>query len=100
MACMLWCLVFNHLFDDFLIAGKYTTKFIEAIEKLTPGAGFDFIKYTGLSVNTQMGDIKVEQIMPLFNILTSQKNFLASGFVTSAQLHKEDKERSVWSSED
>ena len=49
---------------------------------------------------TEMKDIKVEQIMPLFNILTSQKNFSASGFVTSAQLHKEDKEKTIWSSED
>ena len=100
MGCLLWCLVFNYLFNVFLITGKYKTKFIEAIEKLTPGAGFDLIKYNGISVNTQLGEIKVEQIMPLFNILASQKNFSASGFVTSAQLHKEEKEKSVWSSED
>ena len=99
-ACLPWCLVFNYLFYDFLITGKYKTKFIEAIEKLTPGVGFDLIKYNGISVNTQLGEIKVEQIMPLFNILASQKNFSASGFVTSAQLHKEEKEKSVWSSED
>ena len=48
---------------------------------------------------TQMGDIKVEHIIPLFNSLTSQKNFSASGFVASAQLHKEDKEKSIWSTE-
>ena len=58
------------------------------------------IKDTGVSINTEMGDIKVEQIMPLFNSLTSQKNFSASGFVTSAQLHKEEKEKRIWSSED
>ena len=58
------------------------------------------IEKTGVSVMTEMKDIKVEQIMPLFNILTSQKNFSASGFVTSAQLHKEDKEKTIWSSED
>ena len=87
-------------FAEMLCTGKYKTKFIEAIEKLIPGAGFDLIKYTGVSVNTEMGSIKVEQIMPLFNILTSQKNFSASGFVASAQLHKEEKEKSVWSSED
>ena len=51
-------------------------------------------------MNTELGNIKVEQIIPLFNILASQKNFSASGFVASAQLHKEEKEKSVWSSED
>ena len=96
---MLGCLVFNYLFDDFLITGKYNTKFIEAIEKLTPGAGYDLIKDTGITVMTPMGDVKVENIMPLFNSLTSQKNFSASGFVTSAQLHKEEKEKSIWSTE-
>ena len=95
-----WPVCINYLFDDFLITGRYKTKFIEAIEKLTPGARFDLIKFNGVSVNTELGNIKVEQIIPLFNILASQKNFSASGFVTSAQLHKEEKEKSVWSSED
>jgi len=86
-------------FAEMLCTGKYNTKFIEAIEKLTPGAGYDLIKDTGITVMTPMGDVKVENIMPLFNSLTSQKNFSASGFVTSAQLHKEEKEKSIWSTE-
>ena len=62
---------------------------IETIEKLTPGVGYDFILYHGLSVMTEKRDITLDQIMPLFNSLTSQENFSRSGFITSAELHKE-----------
>ena len=54
------------------------------------------IKDHGLSVTTEMKDIRIEQIMPLFHCLINQKSFSTSGFTASAQLRKENKEKENW----
>ena len=78
-----------------LSTGKDMDKFMATIEKDVPGAGHDIIRDHDLSPMTEMHDITMEQIVPLFELLTRQKNFNLSGFITSAQLHEQEN----WSSE-
>ena len=78
------------------ISGYFKSKFIPIIEQQLPGVGFDMIKDHGLSVTTEMKDIRIEQIMPLFHCLITQKSFSTSGFTASAQLRKENKEKENW----
>lgn len=83
-------------FVEMICSGDFHTKFIPVIEGQLPGVGFDMIKDHGLSVTTEMKDIKVEQIMPLFHCIISQKNFSTSGFIASAQLRKKNIEKEKW----
>ena len=83
-------------FVRILSTGKKIRKVIPTIEKYVPGAGYAMIRDHELSPMTEVNDIKVEQIMPLFYSLSRQKNFNLSGFITSAQLHEHEN----WSSED
>ena len=61
-------------------------KFIPLIEEYFPGIGLDIILNTGVTMDTDTKEINLEQIIPIFRIIISQKDFKMSNFAVSAYL--------------
>ena len=61
-------------------------KFIPLIEEYFPGIGLDIILNTGVTMDTDTREINLEQIVPIFRIIISQKDFKMSNFAVSAYL--------------
>lgn len=61
---------------------------IEELEKLLPGIGEDLILSRGFPVNMALKDVKLEDYVPIFNVMRRQANYDMSGFATSAQIQE------------
>ena len=80
---------FNHFHFMFLahtIAKEGRPKLISTLESFLPDVGYDLIINGGYKMKTTMKDVHPDQLVNLFNILQSQKNYENSGFATAAEL--------------
>lgn len=77
---------YHFLYMVVIITRAGNNKLIETLESLLPDIGYDLIIKGGYKMKSTMKDVYPQDIVPLFNLLQSQKNYVNSGFTTAADL--------------
>lgn len=80
-----------HYFLFALLRNK-TVRVVPLVERWCPGSGLDLVQ-KGYTIYTTSGELKIEEIVPVFNVMASNPNFSVSNFVVMAKDFEQNKFR-------
>ena len=86
---------YHFLYMIIILSRAGNNKLIPNFESLLPDIGYDLIIKGGYKMKSTMKDVHPEHLVPLFNLLQSQKNYKNSGFTTAADLWGEDEQETA-----